>query len=60
MNRLEIALLDPTNDQLDLYLEIASNMEVRADIEDIRKKAANSQPSGQVLEALRGLLKKWE
>ncbi len=56
MNRLEIALLDPTDIQLELYIEDSKNGQIRADIEDIRKKAANSHTASRILESIRQLL----
>ena len=61
MNKLEIALLDVLDDsQLDDYLEISSNHEIRQDIDEIRRNAANTTPAGRVLESLRQLLKQHE
>ena len=60
MNRLEMALLDLTNEQLELYIEDVSNQKLRADIEDIRKKATNSTQSGRIIEDLRRIMKSWK
>ena len=46
MNRLELALLDPTGLQLDFYLEETNTKQIRSDIEAIRKKAALSTDAG--------------
>jgi hypothetical protein len=56
LNDLELALLDPGNGPLDLYLEVAPTKQIRADIEQIRRRAATSTPAGvlreRVLQAL--------
>lgn len=48
LNRLEIALLDKTNVQLDLYLEDESTKTIRTHIEEMRSKALRSTPSGVI------------
>lgn len=48
LNRLEIALLDKTNVQLDLYLEDESTKTIRTHIEEMRSKALCSTPSGVI------------
>ena len=49
-NLLELALLDPSGIQLDLYLEDASTKEIKIHIEEIRKKAALSTDAGALRE----------
>tara|TARA_R110002167_G_scaffold123493_1_gene302454 strand:+ start:296 stop:499 length:204 start_codon:yes stop_codon:yes gene_type:complete len=56
MNRLELALLDASNMQLDLYLEDEVACEIRAHIEEIRKRAAMSTDAGRMKEAIMGIL----
>ena len=50
MTRLERALLDPSGVQLDLYLEDTGTLQIMADIEDLRKKAALSTEAGRLRE----------
>ena len=52
LNRLELALLDTSNMQLDLYLEDESSANIRADIEQIKKRAALSTPAGELRERI--------
>lgn len=52
MNRLELALTDPSNVQLDLYLDESLTKQIRSDIEDIRRKSAISTDAGKLREEL--------
>ena len=56
INRLEMALLDPTGIQLDLYLEDEKTLTIMADIEAIRIKAATSTEAGKLREKLLQIL----
>lgn len=56
MNRLELALLDTSNMQLDLYLEDEASQEIRAHIEEIRKRAAMSTINGSIREQILEIL----
>lgn len=56
LNNLEMALLDPSNVQLELYIEGSTNEEIRKDIEAIKARATFSTPAGalraRILEVL--------
>ena len=56
MNRLEIALLDLSGMQLDIYLEDTETKQIMADIEEIRKKAALSTDAGKLKEQIMDIL----
>ena len=56
LNRLEKALLDDSGVGLDLYLEDTPTMQVMADIEDIKIKAALSTDAGVLREKVRAVL----
>ena len=56
MNRLELALLDASNMQLDLYLEDEASCEIRAHIEEIKHRAAMSTDAGRMKEAIMEIL----
>lgn len=56
LNELEKVLLDGGDDSLDFYLEITPTAQVRADIEQIRRRAANTTPAGALIEQMRALI----
>lgn len=56
LNRLELALLDDTGTQLDLYIEDATTSEIRRDIDDIKRKAALSTPAGELRQKILDVL----
>ena len=56
MNRLEMALLDKSGMQLDIYLEDTETKQIMADIEEIRKKAALSTDAGKLKEQIMDIL----
>ena len=60
MNRLDLALLDATGLQLDLYLEDTATKQIMADIEEIRTKAALTTDAGRLCLRIRELLKEVE
>ena len=56
LNRLEMALLDPSNLQLEFYIEDVSNETIRNDILEIKNKAICSTPSGIIKKRLIDLI----
>ena len=56
MNRLELALLDASGIQLDLYLEDSKTKDIMADIEAIKRKAASTTDAGKLKLAITELL----
>jgi len=52
MNRLELALLDTSGIQLELYLEDSKTKDIMADIEEIKRKAASTTDAGALIAAL--------
>ena len=56
MNRLEMALLDKSGMQLDIYLEDTETKQIMADIEEIRKKSALSTDAGKLKEQIMDIL----
>jgi len=56
MNRLEIALLDESGTQLDYYLEDSKTKDIIADIEHIKRKAANTTDAGRLKIAIQSVL----
>lgn len=56
LNELEKALLDGGDDSLDFYLEITPTAQIRADIEQLRRRAANTTPAGALIESMQALL----
>lgn len=56
LNRLELALLDTSGIQLDLYLEDSATLDIMRDIEEIRIKAALSTPAGALKEQIQSVL----
>jgi hypothetical protein len=57
MNELEKAL-NKDDSHVDIYFEDTSTFQIRADIEEIRMKAAMSSGAGEFREEVRKLLKK--
>jgi len=56
MNRLELALTDKTNAQLDFYLEDSSCEEIRIDIEEMVFKEKCSTDSGVLKQKIQEVL----
>lgn len=56
MNELEKVLNNTDNEELDWYLDSVPTNQVRADIEEIRRKASNEYEMTQKIEAIRKIL----
>lgn len=57
LNRLELALLDKSGIQLDLYLEDSKTADIMRDIEELRMKAAVSTQAGVLRERIMAVLR---
>lgn len=60
MNKLEEAILSASDDRLDFYLESMTTKEVRADIEEIKRKAAMTTSDGRLKLAILNVIEEAE
>ena len=56
MNELEKAILTQSNSDLDAYIDFTPTAQIRADIEDIKRKAANETTATSKIASIREIL----